>query len=133
MEQVDFDIRPCLDEGSFPENSKFLLWANELREAFKRAGKPIEMDPNTQAVLEHLGFVDVRHEAKKIAFNSWPPETQEKEMGKWFNLAFTMGLQAISYAPLSRMLGYNKDQIDALIEDVKREVCNINLKAYCIL
>lgn len=133
LEQVEIDIRPFIDEGGFPESSKFLLWVREMNEAHDRAGQPLGMDPNTQAVLEHLGYVDVRHDEIKVPYNSWPAGDHERDLGKWFNLAMTQGLSAMSLAPLTRMLGYKKDQVDALLEEVKEEICDRSIKSYCIM
>lgn len=91
------------------------------------------MDPNTQAMLEHLGYVDITHEEMKVPYNSWPPEGHERDVGKWLNLAVTQGLPALSYAPFTRALGYSKDEVDALIEGVRRELCDRHLHSYCIL
>lgn len=105
----------------------------ELSEAHERAGMPLGMDPNTQAVLEHLGYVDVRHQEIKVPYNSWPASDHEQDVGKWFNLALTEGLDAMSLAPFTRILGYAKDQVDALLEEVKKEVCDRSLKTYCVM
>lgn len=91
------------------------------------------MDPNTQAVLEHLGYVDVRHDEIKVPYNSWPADDHERDVGKWFNLAMTQGLSAMSLAPLTRVLNYKRDQVDAFLEEVKAEMCDRSIKSYCIM
>ncbi|RYP17919.1 hypothetical protein DL765_004238 [Monosporascus sp. GIB2] len=131
LEQVEIDLRPRSEKGELPANTKLSLWIRELGEAFDRAGTPLGMDPKTQALLEDLGFVDVKQETKRIPCNAWPDDEHEKDIGRWFNLALTQGLQAMSYGPLTRKLHYNKDQVDALVAEVRREVCDRSLRAYC--
>ncbi|RYP17429.1 hypothetical protein DL767_010028 [Monosporascus sp. MG133] len=133
LEQVEIDLRPRSEKGELPGNTKLSLWTRELSEAFDRAGTPLSMDPKTQALLEDVGFVDVKQETKRVPCNAWPDDEHEKDMGRWFNLALTQGLQAMSYGPLTRKLHYNKDQVDALVAEVRREICDRNLRAYCTM
>lgn len=120
-------------DGDFPNNSRFLSWYQDLTNAYARMRQPIAMDPNTHAMLEHVGFVDITHQEIKAPFNSWPPSGHDQEIGKWLNLVITQGLHAMTYAPFTRILGYAKDEVDAMLEEVKMEVCDRNLHTYCIL
>ncbi len=133
LEQVEIDIRPLVDEGGFPENSKFLLWTRELSAAFERARRPLGMDPNTHAMLQHLGFVDIRHDEIRVPFNSWPVDEHLQDMGRWLNLAITQGLLAMSVAPLTRLLGYRSDEVNTLVKEVEKEICDRSIKSYCIM
>jgi hypothetical protein len=133
FEQVEIDYTPLLDGGELPESSKLRFWAHLLTDAMDKAGRPIVLNPNTRGMLEHLGFVDVKQEVKRIPYNSWPPDNFEQDLGRWFNLGMIQGLQAMSLAPLTRMKGYDKDQVEALIADVKREMCNRQIRIYCTM
>jgi hypothetical protein len=133
LEQIEIDFRPMCEDGELPEDSKLRLWASEFITAMERAGKPVTANPNTRGLLEQLGYIEVEHNSRRVPFNPWPTDVQEQELGRWFNLGMTQGIQALTLAPLTRMNGYNKDQVEALVTNVKREICNPNLRAYCTM
>lgn len=82
-------------------------------------------------MLESQGFVDIREQVIRVPFNPWPSDPQEKAVGRWYNLGITQGLEATSLAPLTRMLGWKKEQVDGLIAEAKREICQKKYHVYC--
>ncbi|KAI0849551.1 methyltransferase LaeA [Daldinia vernicosa] len=81
FEHVEIDLTPKSADGELPEDSQLRIWAHELTEAMERAGRPITANPHTVGMLQRLGYVDVEQTTKRIPFNSWPEDGQEKEMG----------------------------------------------------
>ncbi|KAI5863022.1 methyltransferase LaeA [Durotheca rogersii] len=133
FEHIEIDFTPRSEGGDLPEDSQLRLWARELTEAMARAGRPLTLDPNTAGMLQHLGYVDVEQVSKRIPFNSWPPEEHERELGRWFNLGVTQGLHALTIAPLTRMNGYDPEQVAILIERVRKEMCTRGMRAFCTM
>ncbi|KAI1106175.1 methyltransferase LaeA [Jackrogersella minutella] len=133
FEHVEIDFTPKSENGDLPEDSHLRIWLHELTVAMERAGRPITANPHTAGLLEHLGYVDVKQTTKRIPFNTWPPDENEKEMGRWFNLALTQGLHALSIAPLTRMNGYDPDQVKDLIAKVQKELCTRGMRSYCTM
>lgn len=99
----------------------------------ERAGRPITANPNTVGLLQRLGFVDVEQVTFKVPFNTWPLEEHEKLVGQWFNLAITQGLFALSAAPLTRMNGYEPEQVSDLCARVRKEICTRAQMAFCTM
>ncbi|OTB05658.1 hypothetical protein M426DRAFT_127934 [Hypoxylon sp. CI-4A] len=133
FEHVEIDFTPKSEDGELPEDSHLRIWAHELTEAFERAGRPITPNPHTVGLLQGLGYVDVEQVTKRIPLNSWPDDAHEKTTGQWFNLAITQGVQAMSIAPLTRMNGYEPEQVEDLISKVRKEMCSRGMKAYCTM
>ncbi|KAI1492738.1 methyltransferase LaeA [Biscogniauxia mediterranea] len=133
LEHVEIDFRPYYEDGRVPRGSKLLQWAEELHEAMSRAGRPMDMDPSTVGLLQSIGYVDVEQISTRIPFNPWPADEHEKEIGRWFNLGLCQGLHALTLAPLTRMNGYNKEQVDALVNEVRKEICSRNMRVYCTM
>ncbi|KAI1082012.1 methyltransferase LaeA [Whalleya microplaca] len=133
LEHVEIDFRPECENGEMPKGSKLLTWSRELTEAMERAGRSMTPNPNTVGVLEQLGYVDVEQVRKRIPFSPWSDDAHEKDMGRWFNLGLTQGLYAMTIAPLTRMNGYNREQVIDLINGVKKEICTRELRAYCTM
>ncbi|KAI2471350.1 hypothetical protein F4781DRAFT_121515 [Annulohypoxylon bovei var. microspora] len=133
FEHVEIDLTPKCEDGELPEDSHLRIWAHELAIAMERAGRPITVNPHTVGLLERLGYVDVKQISKRIPFNSWPSDENEKEIGQWFNLWVTQGLHALSVAPLTRMNGYDPEQVQNLIAKVRKEICSRGLRTYCTM
>ncbi|KAI1392863.1 methyltransferase LaeA [Hypoxylon trugodes] len=133
FEHVEIDLTPKSELGELPDDSHLKIWAQELTEAMNRARRPITANLRTVEILQSLGYVDVEQVSKRIPFTTWPDSEPEKEIGKWFNLGITMGLQALSIAPLTRMNGYEPDQVNDLIAKVRKEMCSRGMRAYCTM
>ncbi|CAJ2499961.1 Uu.00g028140.m01.CDS01 [Anthostomella pinea] len=135
LEHVEIDFRPlCEKGGKIPlQGSKLDEWSRELHEAMSRCGRPMEMESNTAEVLQGIGFVDIEHIQKRVPFNPWSDDPHEKEMGKWFNLAMTQGLEALALAPLTRKNGYSKEKVTEMNTHVRKEICSRELRAYCTM
>ncbi|KAI1406234.1 methyltransferase LaeA [Hypoxylon fuscum] len=133
FEHVEIDLTPKSENGDLPEDSALRIWAHELTEAMERAGRPITANPNTVGLLQRLGFVDVEQVTFKVPFNTWPLEEHEKLVGQWFNLAITQGLFALSAAPLTRMNGYEPEQVSDLCARVRKEICTRAQMAFCTM
>lgn len=133
LEQVEIDWRPqCDGDPRALADSKLMEWSQKVHRGFTRAGRKLEMDPNTQAILEDIGFT-VEHRKITIALNPWPELEQRKEMARWFNLGLTQGLEAMTFAPVIHWLGYPEPEVRELIERVKEDMCKREWRTYCTL
>jgi hypothetical protein len=97
-------------------------------------GRSMRVDSReTMSQLASAGFVDISEQVIRVPFNGWPVDEAEREVGQWFNLGFTMGLEALSLAPLARMRNRTKEEIVDLANKVKMEICTRRVHAYCLL
>ncbi|KAH7027748.1 S-adenosyl-L-methionine-dependent methyltransferase [Microdochium trichocladiopsis] len=133
FEQIEIDFMPLLEEGELPPDSKLGIWARGLRGAMINHGRPIEMDPASKAMMESVGFADVHHECIRIPYNTWPSDKDEKLLGRWFNLGMNQGIAGLTLAPFTRYNGYSYDDVMRLIADVKREMCDRQIRTFCHL
>ncbi|KAH9906547.1 methyltransferase LaeA [Xylariomycetidae sp. FL2044] len=134
LEHVEIDFFPHCEDGELPPDSKLRLWARELFTAFDRAHRSLRTaNPNVVEDLRRIGFTDVVQERRPIAFNPWPDEEHKKEMARWFNLGLGRGLEALTFAPLTRMNGYTLEQCKQLIAPVRKEMSDRKVRAFCIM
>lgn len=82
-------------------------------------------------MLESQGFVDIREQIIRVPFNPWPADPHQKAIGRWYSLGLIQGLEAVSLGPLTRMLGWKKDEVDRLIAEAGREICKKQYHVYC--
>lgn len=133
FEHIEIDYEPMSEDN--PENMPADLknWSRELHGAMEQVGRPIRMDPNTKAVLQGLGFVNVEHEMIKIPYNTWPSEEHQKLLGRWFNLGMGQGIAALTLAPFTRVNGYTPEAAADLIKAVKHDIAQREYGTYCHL
>lgn len=131
LEHVEIDMEPRCDDHTAPPNSKFVEWSAALLDATARAYRPLAYNRETGAMLQRQGFVDIQERVIKVPLNPWEKDPHAKDIGRWYNLGLTQGLQALSLGPFTRMLGWEPAQVEALTAEVKREVCAKKFHFYC--
>ena len=103
-------------------------------EAMDRARRPMRLDSNEiKQQMGHAGLVDIREEVIRIPINGWPADEHEREIGRWFNLGLTQGLDALTLAPFTRELGYTLPGAKDFVSRVKDEIRSRKIRAYCTL
>jgi hypothetical protein len=81
-------------------------------------------------MLERQGFVEIQEQVIKVPLNPWPADPHLQDIGRWYNLGLTQGLEALTLGPLTRMSNWKKVDIDRLIAEVRREICSKKIHAY---
>ncbi|TVY23017.1 Secondary metabolism regulator LAE1 [Lachnellula hyalina] len=131
VEHVEIDMLPRCDDGTLPLNSQLVNWTRAIYEATELAYRPMAYNTQTRAMLESVGFVDISEEVIKIPLNPWPTDPHLKDIGRWYNLGLTQGLEALSLAPLMRVKNWKRSEVDQIVQEVKMEVCSKRIHAYC--
>jgi hypothetical protein len=131
MEHVEIDMTPRCDDNTLPPNSQLVAWSRYLLEATARASRPLAYNTETRTMLERQGFVEIQEQVIKVPLNPWPADPHLKDIGRWYNLGLTQGLEALSLGPFTRVNLWTKADVDRLIAEVKKEVCSKRFHAYC--
>jgi hypothetical protein len=134
LEQVEIDWRPQCDgdPGAF-RDSKLVEWSQKVHQGFARAGRKLEMDPNTRRILEDIGFVDIEHKEIPIALNPWPEDEHQKDVSRWFYLGLAQGLDALTFESVIHWLNYSEQEVRELIQSVKVDICRREWRTFCTL
>ena len=127
----EIDIVPRCDDNTLPANSALVSWANYLLDATARAYRPIAYNTETRAMLERTGFVEIQEQIIKVPLNPWPNDPHLKDIGRWYNLGLTQGLEAFTLGPLTRMSNWTKEEVDRLVAETKRDICSKQYHTYC--
>ena len=75
--------------------------------------------------------MEIQEQVIKVPMNPWPTDPHLKDIGRWYNLGLTQGLEALSLGPLTRMSGWKTSDVDRLVTEAKRELCSRRIHAYC--
>jgi hypothetical protein len=109
-------------------------WYQYLKQATEMSARPIAHSVSeTMAALEKQGFVNIDHQIVGLPLNPWHHDEHEKKVGRWYNLAISESVETMILAPLHRVWGFSKEQIQQLALEVKREAYNKEIRAYNIL
>ncbi|KAF8854588.1 methyltransferase LaeA [Acephala macrosclerotiorum] len=130
LEHVEIDMVPRCDDGTLPPSSHLVQWANYLLDATARASRPLAYNPNIRSMLEGAGFVEIQEQIIKVPLNPWPADPHLKDVGRWYNLSLTQGLEALSLAPLTRINNWSKADVDRLTAAAKRDICSKRYHSY---
>lgn len=131
IEQVEVDLRPQCDDGTLRPDSHISQWYQYLADATARVSKPIAYESNTGYILRQAGFIDIQETVIRAPYNSWPADPHQKEIGRWYNLGITEGLEALSLAALTRVNRWDADQhVRPLLAAVRNEMNSRKIHAY---
>ncbi|KAF3764517.1 hypothetical protein M406DRAFT_340107 [Cryphonectria parasitica EP155] len=128
--EIDWDFQS--DDG--PVSRRLRFWADELLDAMDRAGLPMRIDPKaiTQA-LGDAGFTKISQEVINVRVNGASTNNYDADAGRWFNLSFKKGFMSMSLAPLVKFKHWHPRDVEALYEEIMREVGDRANKSYCKL
>ena len=124
-------MAPRSEEGVVLANSTLANWYRLVSDAMERTYRSLAYKTDTRAVLGSCGFVDIQEQIIHIPLNTWPKDWKEKEIGRWFNVAFGRGLEAMSLAPLSRIYHWTQEEVADLCSKVQNEMKSRQFRAYC--
>lgn len=131
IEQVEIDLEPRCDDGTLPANSPLTQWYGYLQDATQRVSRPIAYQHNTRQMLQAAGFIDIQETIIRAPYNSWPADPHQKDIGRWYNLGITEGLEALSLAPLTRVYQWDAERhVKPMLESVKRQIISKKIHAY---
>ncbi|KAJ4988140.1 regulator of secondary metabolism (methyltransferase domain-containing protein) [Stagonosporopsis vannaccii] len=131
IEHVEIDMQPRCDDGTLDPKGKLVQWYGYLADATWRVSRPIAYDHRTRQNLQAAGFIDIQETVIRVPYNSWPNDPHQKDIGRWYNLGITEGLDALSFAPLTRVYQWDLNaHVRPLLDGVKKEICNRKIHAY---
>jgi hypothetical protein len=124
-------MAPRSEDGALLANSQLANWHRLVSDAIERAYRPLAYKTDTRGLLATRGFVDIQEQIIKIPLNSWPTDLDQKDIGRWYNVCFAQGLEAMSLAPLTRMYNWETKAVIKLCSEVKQEIVSKKFRAHC--
>ncbi|EEH45933.2 uncharacterized protein PADG_02083 [Paracoccidioides brasiliensis Pb18] len=110
------------DDGTRESAVTAVRWQEMLVEASRRFGKELGVEERWRVGMEEAGFVGVKEMVYKVPLSAWPKDPHMKELGR-YQAAYTQKmLQSYSLALFTRVLGWSKAELDALLEEVGNDL-----------
>ncbi|RAR02792.1 s-adenosyl-l-methionine-dependent methyltransferase [Stemphylium lycopersici] len=131
IEHIEIDMEPRCDDYTLPPDSMLRKWYGWLADATQRVSRPIAYEHRTRQLLQAAGFIDIQETVIRVPYNTWPNDPHQKDIGRWYNLGLTEGLEALTFAPLTRVYQWDLNaHVRPIVESVRRELCNRKIHAY---
>ncbi|PHH64494.1 hypothetical protein CDD81_4569 [Ophiocordyceps australis] len=111
------DRAPCTKE-----------WMHKLDSASKQHGKQINVARFHKEWIAKAGFRHVREDVHMIPIGSWARDPFLKELGRLEFIHMQMSVDSHTPALFTRILNYSSEQAKDLMEGVKRELRNRDLR-----
>lgn len=130
FEQVEVNFEPYGEDIVHSEEPLY-EWYQELKSATNLAGKPMAFNRNTHQMLLDAGFENIELQLIPLPLNySWPEDEHAREIGKWYNLAFSESTTTLLQGPLTRIKGWSLEKVHALAEAANAQAYDSNVKVW---
>ncbi|KAM0559959.1 hypothetical protein ACHAPJ_003913 [Fusarium lateritium] len=129
IEIVDI-LPPTSDDGTMSPDTALYKWSNLLLESTEKIGRPFGGTAQYKSQIEAAGFKDVTQRVYKWPQNRWAKDPKYKELGAWTLVNILSGLEAISNALFTRVLGWSKHELDVFLTEVRKDIKNPSIHAY---
>lgn len=77
-------------------------------------------DGRVAGMMQRAGFTNVTERVLHVPIGTWPKNKVLKTVGLYWRTILLDGLQAIALGPLTRGLGWNREQVELLLIEVRR-------------
>ncbi|KAK7420635.1 hypothetical protein QQX98_002629 [Neonectria punicea] len=82
------------------------------------------------AMMREAGFVNVTERVFHVPLGTWPKNKVLKTVGLYWRTILMDGMQAIALGPLTRGLGWDREQVELFLVDVRRAYTNNTMLMY---
>ncbi|KEZ42062.1 Uncharacterized protein SAPIO_CDS6479 [Scedosporium apiospermum] len=121
VEMQEYDAWVFSDDDSFERAPWTREWVEKLDEASLKFGRQINIAQYHKQWMIDAGFEDVVEEVKRIPIGIWAKDPVLKELGRFEQIHMQMSVESHTPALFTRVWGYTNEQVQVLIEGVKRE------------
>ncbi|KAI4284497.1 MAG: hypothetical protein L6R38_001379 [Xanthoria sp. 2 TBL-2021] len=128
-QEIAVDART--DDNSLPENSALTTWCNNQQEAMRKIGMEMKITGDMiKGQMLGAGFVDVEVKEFKIPIGQWPKDPKMRETGAFQLVAMLEGIEGLTMALWTRLLGWKKDDVEDELVNVKKEMQSQKVHSY---
>ena len=125
----DFDAKFRTIDNS-EEGTPLRKFSDLMLEGAQKLGKDFTHAPKYKSYFEAAGFVDVVEHQFQWPFNTWPKGSYHKRLGMWYNQDMQDGLSGMAMATLTRAHNMTREQVEAFLVDVRRDINDKRIHSY---
>jgi Methyltransferase domain len=128
--QVRDPLFPFLYMTPPPENCALVKWNDLVLEAAQRMGRSWTNAHHYKQWFHDLGFEDVVEIRERLPLSPWAKSRRMKYLSLWLQHDMLSGLEAMSMALFTRILGWKAENVREFLVDVRKDMQNTSLHAY---
>ncbi|KAF2087635.1 S-adenosyl-L-methionine-dependent methyltransferase [Saccharata proteae CBS 121410] len=130
MECQEIDHMPMSDDDSVkPDNAMYQYWQN-VTDGLLNVGVQFRTASTLAGHMRAAGFVNVTERVFYVPIGVWPKNRQLREVGLYWRAVLMEGLEAIALGPLTRGLGWRKEEIAVFLANVRKAYLDPNTHAW---
>lgn len=113
-----------------PDDCAIVEWTNLVIEAGTKIGMPWDRGRKYANWMKEIGFVDVVERVDVCPFSPWAKGKHLKELSLILQSNVCHGIEGLSLALFTRVLGWSKERLDSLLERVRKELKDKSIHVY---
>jgi Methyltransferase domain len=129
FEMQDVYFKPHSIDGTV-EGKPFAKWNEEVVEGAKKLGRDWHCVRHYKRWFEEMGFEDVVERRFCWPMNTWAMGKKMKTMGLWCMLNALEGVNSISLAIMTRVLGKSPEEVESALEEVRSDIKDTSIHSY---
>ncbi|KAK2000318.1 methyltransferase [Colletotrichum falcatum] len=133
LELVEVDSVPLSDDGTLKEDSALMKSVRLLEKAAVIFGRPFVDIQGIGDKMAEVGFEDVHVQRFKWPTNPWAKNQRYKDIGAWTYGNLAPNWEAFCMAPLTRGLGWSREEVILHAMEVRRDLGDRSIHAYYLL
>ncbi|GAB7347281.1 hypothetical protein MBLNU459_g3368t2 [Dothideomycetes sp. NU459] len=122
LEFQELDNRPTCDDGTMTADNGHLRWTHLVADGLSRAGVNLHGALEVRARMEAAGFKNITEQVLKVPIGPWPANRLLKKVGMYMHAVIYDGLQGIAMGPLTRALGWTKEEVEVFLPSVRKDL-----------
>ncbi|OCL11851.1 S-adenosyl-L-methionine-dependent methyltransferase [Glonium stellatum] len=119
----------CEDGTMAPDNPMALYW-DYVRQGLVNIGVDLLITTKLSQMMRDAGFVNVTERVFYTPIGPWPRNRALREVGLYWRAVLMEGLEAIALGPLTRGLGWRKEEIEVFLVSVRKAYLDRSTHAF---
>ncbi|KAG9243417.1 S-adenosyl-L-methionine-dependent methyltransferase [Calycina marina] len=111
---------PYCHDGSMPENHPVTEYWSLVIQALAVLGVDFNATLLLAGMMRDAGFVNVTTRIFHVPIGTWPKNKVLKMVGLYWRTILEIGLQPIAIGPLTRGLGWSREQVEVWLMEVRK-------------
>ncbi|OOO07791.1 hypothetical protein OAory_01042910 [Aspergillus oryzae] len=130
FEIASIEVNCFSDDDTHLKATSMMEGVKNMHISAKKFGKDFDTVKNWRSQMENAGFVNVREDVYKLPQSPWPKDPKMKELGRYHQVNMIEAMPPYCYALFTRMLGWHRIEIEALVAGMRKELRDTSLHLY---
>lgn len=122
MQEMSFPL--CNDDNSSTPHDPLHRWSDLMLEASGRLNQRLDKPHHYAQWMRDAGFINVQNDVFKWPTNPWPKDKKYKTIGMWSLANALDGLEGFTMAYFTRHLGWQPEEVQVFLADVRADQKN---------